>query len=267
MKQKSLARRVLRQGLLVTMLAASFGLSAATASADGGINQHADEILRAMSDYMGGTKSLSFEADISNEVVTVEGQKLQFNSYATVELERPSHFRIKRKGRFAEVALSYDGTEMSLYGKKLNGHIQRPLTGTIDDALREFERSTGLPLPGIDLLLLNPYAALTGAVTSSGYYGTAWVGGVECHHLAFRTPKVDFQVWVDAGEHPLPRKYVITTKWTTGAPQYSVQLRNWNTKPEFGAERFKFIPPLGSLKIEALPLDETGEIIVPEEGK
>ena len=267
MKQKSLTRLGLRQGLLVTMLAASFGLSAGTALADGGINQHADEILRAMSDYMGGTRSLSFEADISNEVVTVEGQKLQFNSYATVEVERPSHFRIKRKGRFADVALSYDGSEMTLYGKELNAHMQKPFAGTIDDALREFERSTGLPLPGVDLLLLNSYAALTGEVTSSGYYGTDWVDGVECHHLGFRTPKIDFQVWVEAGEHPLPRKYVITTKWTTGAPQYSVQLQNWNTQPQFGPERFKFIPPAGSLKIDTLPVDDTGEITLPQENK
>jgi hypothetical protein len=267
MKQTSLARRGLRQVALITALAAGLGLAAGSSLADQGINPYADEILRAMSDYMGGTKSFSVEADISNEVITVEGQKLQFNSYATVELERPSHFRIKRKGRFADVALSYDGTEMTLYGKGLNVHMQRPLAGTIDDALLEFERSSGLPLPGVDLLLLNSHAALSGDVTSSGYFGRAWVGGVECHHLGFRTPKVDFQVWVEAGEHPLPRKYVITTKWTTGAPQYSVQLRNWNTQPEFGPERFKFIPPQGSLKIDVLPVDETGEVVFPEEGK
>ena len=267
MKQISLTRRGLRRAALVAALTASLGLATGGSVADDGINPHADEILRAMSDYMDGTKSLSFEADISNEVITVEGQKLQFNSHATVELERPSHFRIKRKGRFADVALSYDGTEMTLYGKGLNVHMQRPLAGTIDDALLEFERSTGLPLPGVDLLLLNSYAALTDDLTSSGYHGTAWVGGVKCHHLSFRTPKVDFQVWVEAGEHPLPRKYVITTKWTTGAPQYSVQLQNWNTQPQFGPERFKFIPPAGSLKIDVLPVDVTGEVVFPEEGK
>lgn len=267
MKQTSSTRRGLRQAALATALATSLGLAAGGSLADEAINPHADEILRAMSDHMDGTKSLSFEADISNEVMTIEGQKLQFNSHATVELERPSHFRIKRKGRFADVALSYDGAEMSLYGKELNAHIQRPLAGTIDDALREFERSTGLPLPGVDLLLLNSYAALTSEVTSSGYYGTDWIDGVKCHHLAFRTPKIDFQVWVEAGEQPLPRKYVITTKWTTGAPQYSVLLRNWNTQPQFGPERFKFIPPAGSLKIDALPVDETGEIVVSQEGK
>jgi hypothetical protein len=267
MKQTFLSKRGLRQVALVTALTAGLGLAAGSSLADDGINPHADEILRAMSDYMDGTKSLSFEADISNEVITVEGQKLQFNSHATVELERPSHFRIQRKGRFADVALSYDGTEMTLYGKGLNVHMQRPLAGTIDDALLEFERSTGLPLPGVDLLLLNSYAALTDDVTNSGYHGTAWVGGVKCHHLSFRTPKVDFQVWVEAGEHPLPRKYVITTKWTTGAPQYSVQLHNWNTQPQFGPERFKFIPPAGSLKIDVLPVDDAGEVVFPEEGK
>ncbi len=62
----------------------------------------------------------------------------------------------------------------------------------------------------------------SGAV-SSGYYGTAYVGGIECHYLSFRSTKVDLQLWVKVGDEPLPMKYVITSKWITGAPQYSVQ--------------------------------------------
>lgn len=267
MKHPSSIAPGLRRARLAASIVVAFGLSFGSALAGEGRNPDADEILRAMSDYLSGTQSLSFDADVSNEVLTVEGQKLQFNSFATVELNRPSQFRITRKGRFADVALVFDGSQMSLYGKQLNAHMQKPLRGTIDDALHDFERNSGLPLPGVDLLLLNPYATLTKDVTSSGYYGRAWVGGVEVHHLGFRTPKVDFQVWVDAGKQPLPRKYVITTKWKTHAPQYSVQLRNWNTKPEFSAERFAFTPPEGSLKIDVLPVDETGEVLLSQEGK
>lgn len=267
MNQKSLTTRGLRQVLLVTSLAAGLGLSAGTVLAGDGINPHADEILRAMSDHLGKTRSFTVEADISNEIVNVDGQKLQLNSYATVALDRPTGFKITRRGKFADVALYYDGTQMSLFGKELNAYMQKPLAGTIDDALRDFERNSGLALPGADLLLANPYAALTGDATSSGYYGKAYVGGVETHHLAFRTPKVDVQVWVDAGEKPLPMKYVITTKWITGAPQYSVQLRNWNTQPKMSAEQFRFSPPKGALKIDTLPVDDAGEITLPQEKK
>ncbi len=38
------------------------------------------------------------------------------------------------------------------------------------------------------------------------------MNGIECHHLAFRAEKVDWQVWVQAGDTPLPMKYLIISK-------------------------------------------------------
>ena len=58
--------------------------------------------------------------------------------------------------------------------------------------------------------------------------GTGPVGGIDCDHLAFRNPRVDWQIWIQKGEQPLPLKYVITTKWVTGAPQYSLRLSEWD---------------------------------------
>jgi hypothetical protein len=66
---------------------------------------------------------------------------------------------------------------------------------------------------------------------------------------------------VQDGDQPLPLKYVVTTKRLAGAPQYSVQLSQWNLKPSVAASRFKFVAPAGVQKMKALPVDETGEII------
>jgi hypothetical protein len=263
MKHESLSRR----GLLAASLTVAVGLSAGSAIAAEGINQNADEILQSMSSFLAGTKAFSVSADISNEIITLEGQKLQLNSHSDLVFERPSHFYVTRQGRFADAALFYDGAKLTLLGKTANAYVQKDVAGNTDDAIHAIEQGTGLSMPGSDLLLANPYAALSSGVISSGYYGKAYVGGVECHHLAFRTPKVDWQIWVKAGDQPLPMKYVITTKWMTGAPQYSVQLSNWNTKPVIAANRFKFVAPKGAIKLEALAVDETGEITVKQEGK
>lgn len=256
-----------RRHFLVASLAACLSLPTFNVFAAEGINPHADEILRAMSDHLANTKALSFNADISNELITTEGQKLQFNSRASVLLERPAHFYITRQGRFADMALYFDGSKLSIFGKGMNAYLQKDVAGTIDDAIRALEQSSDLGLPGADLLLANPYAALAAGVTSSGYYGTANVGGVECHHLAFRTPQVDWQLWVKTGNAPLPMKYVITTKWMTGAPQYSVQLSDWNTKPVMSAGQFTFVAPADAKKLDALNVDEMGEIVPTQEAK
>ena len=53
------------------------------------------------------------------------------------------------------------------------------------------------------------------------------VDGVECDHLAFRNLETDWQIWIERGERPLPRKYVITSKTVATAPQYTLRLRDW----------------------------------------
>jgi hypothetical protein len=54
---------------------------------------------------------------------------------------------------------------------------------------------------------------------------------------------------------------VITSKWITGAPQFSVQLSNWNLKPQISDQQFEFSPPAGAKKRDALTVDEAGEMI------
>jgi hypothetical protein len=256
----------LKRGMLAASLAASCCLPVAPAAADE-LNPYADEVLRSMSTFLAGTKAFSVSADISNEFITTDGQKLQLNSRAELLIERPSRFHATRKGRFADTALFYDGARLTLHGKTLNAYVQKDVAGGIDDAIHALERGTGMSLPGADLLLCDPYKALTSGAVSSGYHGRAFVGGVETHHLAFRTPDVDWQIWVKAGDEPLPMKYVITTKWMTGAPQYSVQLSNWNTKPVIAPGAFEFVAPTGAERLQALPVDEMGEITTKQGGK
>lgn len=251
----------LKRGLLAASLSAALGLSVMPAPAAAQFNANADEILRAMSAHLGGLKAFSVSADISNEIITSEGAKLQFNSSSNLLIERPSKFHATRQGRFSDAVMNYDGTQLSLHGKLVNAYVQKDLKGSIDDAIRAIEQGTDLTMPGADLLLSDPYTALTSNAISSGYYGRAFVGGVETHHLGFRTPDVDWQIWIKAGDDPLPMKYVITTKWMTGAPQYSLQLNNWNTKPVITRTSFTFVPPEGAVSVEALPVDETGELI------
>jgi len=243
------------------------GACAGSAVADEGINPHADEVLRAMSRFLAATPAFSMSADIGNEVLTVQGQKLQFSSSATAVVQRPSRMHITRQGRFADAEAFYDGKQLTLYGKTANAYVQKEVAGTLDTALNALEKGLGIGLPGGDLLVADPYAALTAGVTSSGYYGIAYVGGVAAHHLAFRTPKVDWQIWVKEGNEPLPLKYVITTKWMTGAPQYSVQFSNWNTKPAIAASRFSFVAPKDAVRLDALPVDEMGELSAPQGSK
>jgi hypothetical protein len=239
-------------------------LAVGSARSAQGIDPEADKILQAMSSYLGGTKAFSMHADIDFEIVTQNGQKLQLSSFATIVVERPAKFHVHRRGVVADAEFIFDGKTLTLYGKNLNVYAQTDVSGTIDDAIRAYEFETGLAAPGADLLFADPYAILSSGVESGFYVGTAYVNGVECHHLAFRKAKVDWQLWVRAGDEPLPMKYVITSKWHTAAPQYEIRLRDWNRNPRITGDQFTFTVPKDATRLETIPVNEIGEFTLGE---
>ncbi|MBW2079881.1 MAG: DUF2092 domain-containing protein [Deltaproteobacteria bacterium] len=169
-------------------------LAAGPAICAEGIDSDANSILQSMSSYLGGTQTFSVNADIDFEIVVQNGQKLKLSSFATVVLKRPAKFHIQRKGMIADAEFIFDGKTLTLYGKNLNIYAQVEIPGTIDDAILAYELETGIPAPGADLLFADPYAILSSGIDSGLYVGTAYVNGVECHHLAFREAKVDWPV-------------------------------------------------------------------------
>jgi hypothetical protein len=251
---------------LVFGIAVCVGLTPGPVMSAEVLDPDADKVLRSMSSYLGGTKAFSVNADIDNEIVTQDGRKLQLSSCATIVLERPAKFHVQRKGVIADAEFIFDGKTLTLHGKKSNVYAQVKVSGTIDDAIRAYELETGIPAPGADLLFSDPYAVLSSGVKSSAYLGMAYVNGVKCHHLAFRESKVDWQLWVKAGDAPVPIKYVITSKWLTAAPQYQVRLRDWNIKPRIKAGQFTFSAPKGARRLETIPVNEMGELTM-KEGK
>lgn len=244
---------------LAGSLALALGLTAPPASA-AQIEPRADKVLHAMADYLAGLKTFTADYDVDDEVITTDGQKLQYSASGSIAVERPGKLHVSRKGSFVDAEFTFDGKTISILGKKANVYGQLESPGpTIDDAVEEVRAATGFDASGADLFAADPYAVLTEDATQGAYVGTGVIGGVECDHLAFRNPRVDWQIWVQAGEDPFPLKYVITTKWVTGAPQYTLRLSNWNAKPQIDAAMFTFTPPAGATKLDEIHADQIGE--------
>jgi hypothetical protein len=97
-------------------------------------------------------------------------------------------------------------------------------------------------------------------VIDAKHIGQGVVDGIECEHLAFRKPDVDWQLWVEIGDRPIPRKYVITDKALTGAPQYTLRIKDWRTDMQIAADAFAFKQPTGARKIEFTALRDIDEV-------
>lgn len=259
MQKRTLSNRYAVQRAVCGALAMA-ALSGVPAMAEGAIDEDADVILHAMSDRLRATRGFSVDYNADQETVDHQGQKLQYSASGTLTVARDSGFLATRKGPFADVELRFDGKLLSLFGKGLNVYAQIDSPGpSIEAAIEEFRMSTGLDVAGADLISADPYAVLTENVVTGELVGTAYVGGIECDHLAFRNDDVDWQIWISTGEQKLPIKYVITTKWLTGAPQYALHLTNWKMG-DVDPGLFAFTPPAGAKKLDQFYSDAVGDL-------
>jgi hypothetical protein len=245
-----------RREIVATAMVASFLSCAATvANAD-----DASAILKAMSSYVANQKTISLTFDSSVEVVTPEVEKIQFASSGELLLSRPDKVRATRTGGYADVQLVSDGKMVTLYGKNLNAYAQTEAPPSIDQLVDVMRTKLNVEIPGADLLLADPYAALTADIIEAKHIGSGVIDGVECEHLAFRNEETDWQLWVAVGPQPIPHKYVITSKAVGGAPQYTLVIRNWKTDVQPPADAFAFKPDGEAKKIDVTALGDLDEI-------
>ena len=236
----------LRQALASTALVTAFiAFTAPSARADDPAT-----FLKAMSDYTAAQKSISATFDSDIEIVTPELEKIQFTSSGKLQLARPDKLRVSRTGGYADVQLIYDGKTVSLYGNNAKAYAQADLNGTIDQLVDLIQVKAGAVMPGTDLLLSNAYDELMSGVILSKHVGQGVIDGVECEHLAFRGADTDWQIWIESGARPVPRKYVITSKTVAGAPQYTLRIKDWKTDAIADADAFVFKPPSGVTKVD-----------------
>jgi hypothetical protein len=206
------------------------------------------KLLKAMTDYTAAQKSISATFDSDIEVVTPELEKIQFTSSGKLQLTRPDKLRIRRTGGYADVELVYDGKTVSIYGNNAKAYAQGELAGTIDQLVDLIQAKSGAAMPGTDLLLSNAYDEMTSDVIAAQHIGQGVIDGVECEHLAFRGVNTDWQIWIESGARPVPRKYVITSKTLAGAPQYTLRIKDWKTDAVADADAFVFKPPADATK-------------------
>jgi hypothetical protein len=219
-----------------------------------GIEPQAEKLLRCMSDYLASRQQFSLKAESSLEAVLTSGQKLQFDSPATLEVSRPNKLRAHRKGDLANQEFFYDGKTLTLFNPKENLYATTAAPPTIDEMLDFAREKLDIIAPASEILYKNAGEKMLKESSSGFVVGPSVVGGVKSTHLAFRGAEVDWQIWIEDGDKPLPRKFVLTSKKVAGEPQFTVLIRSWDLTPKLTDQMFTFVPPKGAKKIEFLQL-------------
>ena len=249
------ARKVIFAMIASVLVAVLVTTSPAMAQED-----DARAILKAMSDYVGSQQTIELTFDSAIEIITPQLEKIQFTNSGGVLLRRPDKLRAHRVGGYADVEMFFDGKTTSVYGRHVNGYAQFEAPGSVDDLIHALREGHGIALPGADLLLTNSYEVLAEDIQEAKHIGRGVIDGVECEHLAFRNFDTDWQLWVEVGAAPIPRKLVISSKTINSAPQYTLRVKTWETGVTPKAGAFTFSPPAGASTLSPDALIELDEL-------
>jgi hypothetical protein len=243
--------------MLASVLVAALMAASVRAQPQG---SDAKSILKAMSDYVSSQKTIEFTFDSDIEVITPQLEKIQFANSGDALLSRPDRFRAHRVSGHADVTLFFDGKTVSIFGKSINGYAQFEAPGSVDQLIEGLRSGHGVAMPGADLLLSNSYDVLVAGVEEAKHIGRGVIDGRQCEHIAFRNFDTDWQLWVEVGKSPIPRKLVITSKTLNNAPQYTVRVKSWKTGVKPALDAFAFVPPATAKKLSPDALIELDEL-------
>jgi hypothetical protein len=234
-------------------------LCASLAAADSprpGIEARVDRLLRDTSAYLTGASEFSFRTDVNYDQVLESGQKILYGRHAEISMRRPDRLHILVNGDLVNERIWYNGKTFVLLDLWNHEYVTVEAPPRIDEALDFMARKYGIASPVSDVLYSDVYAVLTENVTTGVYIGQPVVRGVPTHHLAFTQENIDWQLWIEDGANPVPRKAVITYKNVAGSPQFTVWLSSWNFAPRLADSLFDFLPPDGALQVDIRPIDQ-----------
>jgi hypothetical protein len=214
------------------------------------VDPRADGILRQMSERLARATAFALEAEEQYDEVPAHSPRQQLTSRRYIAVRRPDHVVADASGDALNRSLWYDGTTFSALDKEQQVWASGTVPPTIDEALDWVIDQTGTVVPVADFIYSNPYERLMAGVQRAAYLGIHEAAGVPCHHLSLEQATIDWQIWIDAGADPVPRKLVIAYKTEDEVPQYSVTIRKWNLEARLPDTLFVFTPPEHATRVE-----------------
>jgi hypothetical protein len=243
-----------------------------TAPASGRMDKRALDELKLMSDTVSQAKTIRFQALSMVPVRTPGGIWINLYETSQVVMQRPDKLFASRAGDHAPHDFYFDGKTITRYSPNKNLYAVKEDPGTIDDIIEKAYREEGKSFPYADMLISEPYAAMTDGLTSAIYVGQSTIrplsgsGGVKTDHLVFANKGVQWQIWIDTEDH-LPRLVCATYLDEVSEPSYTVEFDGWKINEAVSADTFIFKNVSNAAKVEfrnpirqgsKIPSDTTG---------
>ncbi|WP_160154066.1 DUF2092 domain-containing protein [Microbulbifer sp. ALW1] len=196
------------------------------------INEAAAEarkIVRALEEHLSGKPRLTYETQLTSDVVLDNGQKIQIAGTTKVYFKRPNQLMVELETDSIRRQIYHDGKQLTVIApnEKYYGTIEADSSSI--EAMMSAANDYGLQVPLVDLIAWGAKGTEALTVDSATYIGETRVQGKAVDHWAFRGPRLDWEVWVTQGEDPLPLKISTVSYHDPSQPRFTAIIK-WNER-------------------------------------
>lgn len=215
---------------------------AANAAERSNVDPDSVAALDRMGAYLRTLGSFEIKTDTLTDAVLDNGQKVQFAGTAQYKVRRPNAFAVTVSNDRKVRQFLYDGKTFTVFSPRMGYYATVPAKPTIREMMATAYDKFKIELPLADLFRWGTDDDHRDDITSAVTVGYAKINGVDTDQYAFREGNIDWQVWVQRGDKPLPQKIVITDTSDNAMPEFGAVL-HWNTTANFNDATFAFKPP------------------------
>jgi len=206
-------------------------------------------LVKKMSDRLAQARSFTLRARVSLELPVAGGALATFYNEATATVQRPDKLAAVRTGDLPELRFAYDGKSMTVFapGSGQVGTIAAP--PTLDAMLPAAFEQGELSFPFDEVLVADPYAAITTGLVQATLVGTSTMGRKKTDHVLLAGPGLELQLWLDAATS-LPVRVALVYADQPHRPHFSVDYSEWKLDAKLPADAFALPMPKGATKVE-----------------
>jgi len=214
------------------------------------VDQAAVQAIEGMSNYLKSLNTFRLQTVGTLDTVTADGQRIQMDGSTSYEAKKPG-FVIKYTSDKKNRNFYYDGKQFTVYSPNLGFYATVPAPPTNVEVLDTIYNKYGIRLPLEDLFRWNDQTHQQRIENFRAAYnlGTVTLDGVKTNHYAFREPEVDWEVWIDQGDKPLPRKLSIVDRTDPARPAFTTRM-TWSPNAAVANGDFTFVPGPDAQKIQ-----------------
>jgi hypothetical protein len=202
------------------------------------LEPRAMDLLKAVSARLAAAKAMTFTAVASYEYPSKLGPPIVYTTRFDVTMQRPDKLRILIPGDGPASEFYYDGKTMVAYAPVENLAAVADAPPTIDAALEAAFRNAAIYFPFEDLLVTDPYAAMTNGAILAFYVGpSAMIGGTKTDMVVWASNEVFLQIWIGT-EDKLPRRVRAMFRADPLALRHQVDFSDWQLDPVVAPDAF-----------------------------